>query len=77
MKRCANLRVVTDAAALRGSGFVRFPFIFENRLHTRLEASLSNFSQGAQEPAPWLCTSSCGHTSHNFVVFRVKDIVSS
>lgn len=69
MKFHANPQIATDAAAVGGSGFVRFPFIFENGLHPRHEASLSDFSQRTKQPAHWLCMRSRSNITHNFVLF--------
>lgn len=69
MKCCANLHVATDAAAVRGPGFVQFPFSFENGLHTRHEDSLCNFSQSMKKSAHWLCTRRYSYITRNTVVF--------
>lgn len=71
MKFRANPYLATEAAAVGGSGFVRFPFIFENGLHTGHEASLSDFSRRTKEPAHWLCMS---NITHNFVLFKDSKI---
>lgn len=70
MKRCANLHVATDAAAVphffAGPRFVQFPFSFENGLHTRHEVSLCNFSQS---------TKKYSYITHNSVVFSNASIL--
>lgn len=75
MKFRANPHVATDATAVGGgSSFVQFPFIFENGLHTRHEASLSDFSQRTKEPAHWRCMRSRSNITQNFVLFKDSTI---
>lgn len=74
MKCRANLHVATDAAAVGDSGVVWLPFVFENRLPTSLEASLSNFSQSMKVPVRWLCIRTRRNINHNSVVFNESRI---